>query len=48
VKISRTKNWEGHIVLMGRREAYTGFWCGNAKESDRLEDPSIDGKIILI
>jgi hypothetical protein len=26
---------------------YAWFWWGNARESDHLEDPGIDGKIIL-
>jgi hypothetical protein len=30
-----------------REEAYTGFWCGNLKERDNLEDPGLDGRIIL-
>jgi hypothetical protein len=25
----------------------TGFWCGNLRERDYLEDPGIDGRIIL-
>jgi len=29
------------------REVYTGFWCGNLKESDHFEDPGLDGRIIL-
>jgi hypothetical protein len=31
----------------GRREAYTGFLWGNLRERDHLEDPRVDGKIIL-
>jgi len=26
---------------------YTGFWLGNPRERDRLEDPGLDGRIIL-
>jgi len=32
---------------LGRREVYTGFWWGNLKERDHLEDSGIDGRIIL-
>jgi len=28
-------------------EVYTGFWWGNLRERDHLEDPSVDGRIIL-
>jgi len=24
---SRRMRWAGHVARMGRREAYTGFWC---------------------
>jgi len=31
----------------GRGEVYTGFWWGNLRERDHLEDPGVDGRIIL-
>jgi hypothetical protein len=37
----------GHVERMGRGEVYTGFWWGNLKERDHLEDPGVDGRIIL-
>jgi len=33
---------------MGRREVYTGFWRGNLKERDHLENLGVDGNIILM
>jgi hypothetical protein len=30
-----------------RGEVYTRFWWGNLRERDHLEDPSVDGRIIL-
>jgi len=30
-----------------RVEAYTRFWCGNVRERNDLEDPGVDGRIIL-
>ena len=32
---------------MGEREVNTGFWWGNLRERDHLEDPGIDGRLIL-
>jgi hypothetical protein len=28
-------------------EVYTGFWWGNLREGEHLEDPGVDGRIIL-
>jgi len=30
-----------------RGEVHTWFWCGNQRERDDLEDPGVDGRIIL-
>jgi len=40
--------WAGHVARIGgREEAYTGFWWGNLRERNHLEDPDLDGMIIL-
>ena len=31
----------------GRGDACTGYWWGNLRERDHLEDPRTDGNIIL-
>jgi hypothetical protein len=38
-----------HVARMGegRGEAYTEFWWGNLRERNHLEDPDLDGRIIL-
>jgi hypothetical protein len=33
--------------VCGRREAYTGFWWGNLRKRDHMEDPGLEGRIIL-
>ena len=34
----------GACSKYGRRgDVYTGFWWGNLRERDNLEDPAIDG-----
>jgi hypothetical protein len=42
---SRRMRWAGHVAPMG--EAHTGFWWGDLRERDHLEDPGVDGRIIL-
>ena len=32
---------------MGRGEVYTGFYWGNLRDRNHLEDPGVDGRIIL-
>jgi len=33
--------------VWGRGETYTGFWWANQTERDHLEEPGLDGWIIL-
>jgi len=37
----------GHVACMGSVEAYTGVWWSNLRDRHHLEDPGIDGRIIL-
>jgi hypothetical protein len=39
---TRTMKWAGHVVRVGIGELNTGFWWGNLKEGDHLEDPGKD------
>jgi hypothetical protein len=44
---SRRMRRAGSVARKGRGEVYTGFWKGNLMERGHLEDPVIDGRIIL-
>jgi hypothetical protein len=44
---SRRMRRAGHVARMGGVEVYTRFWWGNLSERDHLEDPGVDGRIIL-
>jgi len=33
--------------VWGKREVYTGFWWVNLRERAYLEDPGLDGRIII-
>jgi hypothetical protein len=37
----------GHVAHKGRGQVYTGLWWRNLREKEYLEDPGVDGKIIL-
>jgi hypothetical protein len=44
---SRRIRWTGYVARMGRGKVHTGFRWGNLRDIDHLEDPGIDGRIIL-
>jgi hypothetical protein len=33
--------WAGHVAHTGEGKVYTGFWWGNLRERDHLEDPRL-------
>ena len=35
------------VACLGEREVHTGFWWRNMRERGHLEDPCVDGRIIL-
>jgi hypothetical protein len=37
----------GRVVHKGRGEVCTGFWWGNLRERDHLEDLIINGRIVV-
>ena len=37
----------GVCSTYGKRDVYTGFWWGNLRERDHLENPGVGGRIIL-
>jgi len=44
---SRRMGWAVHVARMGGGEVRTWLWWGNPRERDHVEDPRIDGRIIL-
>ena len=45
IKLRRMR-WARHVSMYGGGgEGYTGFWWGNLRERDHLEDPGVDERI---
>jgi len=43
----RRMGWVGHVARREGGKICIGFWWGNLRERDHLEDPGVDGRIIL-
>jgi len=46
IKLRRMR-WAGQVACMRRGDVHTGFWWGKLRERYHLEDPVVDGRIIL-
>ena len=45
--IKSMMRWAGECSTRGIEERYTGFWWGNLREREHLEDPGVDVRILL-
>jgi len=43
----RKMKWSERVERMGRVKVRTRLWWGNLTERDHLENPGVDGRIIL-
>jgi len=43
----RRMRWAGHVVRIGERIGPDRILVGSPREGDHLEDPGVDGRIIL-
>ena len=43
----QSENEMGRTCSTYGRDVYTGFWWGSPREREYLEDPGVDGRIIL-
>jgi hypothetical protein len=44
---SRRIRWAGHVARIGERKGSTGFWWETLRKRVHVEDPGVDGRIIL-
>jgi hypothetical protein len=44
---SRKMRWEVHVARLGERRGTYRVLLGNLKERDQLEEPGLDGRVIL-
>jgi len=42
-----TESWSGRVYRLGKGEVHSGFWWGNLRERDHLEDVGVDKRILL-
>jgi hypothetical protein len=45
--LPRRLRWAVHVARMGRGKVHEGFWRGNLREGENLEDSGVDRKIML-
>jgi hypothetical protein len=45
--INQKMRWAGHVARVGKRRDLYRVLVGNLRERDHLEDPGLDGRIIL-
>jgi hypothetical protein len=44
---SRRMRWAGYVARMGREKVQARYWRGNLRGGEHLEDPGVEGRIIL-